>query len=457
MKKKNSINTKILKTLILLIITLFIIAAFVGIYGKNLNTFSNLIPDYNYTIDIAGVREFKLMVDDSEEEKKVYIDVEGNIAGEAKLDDEGNASEVEGYTLKNVKVKANKEEVLNSNSYEKTKNIIENRLNFLGVQDYKIRLDRQTGDMTVEMKQDENTDENYSLVATKGNFEVKDYQNGIILMDNSYIKSVTPITNSNVTGAYSIYLQVTFNEEGENKLKEISNKYNVSESDDGENIKYISMELDGTTLYTTYFNEEWTTNYIYIPISENVVGEENIRETHESASKISNLINSGKLPVNYVMKSDNFIKSDITNEKIDLIKYSVLGILIMFIIILLIIFKTKGLILGFVNIGFVAILSIVLRILSVEISISGIIALLSIIVINLIFIIKILINSKKGENSFRNIFKKYNLSICPVILISLVYTLANNINLISIGMILFWGIIVFEIYNILVTKIFVEK
>ena len=457
MNKKNLINTKILKTLILLIIILFIIAAFVGIYGKNLNTFSNLIPDYNYTIDIAGAREFKLVVDDSEEEKKVYVDTEGNVAGEAKLDEQGNASEVEGYTLKTIKVKANEEVALNSNNYEKTKNIIENRLNFLGVQDYKIRLDRQTGDMTIEMKQDKKTDETYSLVATKGKFEVKDYQNGIILMDNSYIKSVTPITNSNVTGAYSVYLQVTFNEDGENKLKEISNKYNVSESADGETIKYIAMELDGTTLYTTYFNEEWTTNYIYIPVSENVVGEENIKEVYASASKIANLINSGNLPVSYIMKSDNFVKSDITNEKIDLIKYIVLGILIIVSIVLLIIFKIKGLILGFVNIGFVAILSIVLRILAVEISISGIMALLSVIGINLIFIIKILINSKKEENSFWNIFKKYNLSICPVILISLIYTLANNINLISIGMTLFWGIIVFEIYNILVTKIFIEK
>ena len=42
-------------------------------------------------------------------------------------------------------------------------------------------------------------------------------------------------------------------------------------------------------------------------------------------------------------------------------------------------------------------------------------------------------------------------------LIALVYTLANNINLISIGMVLFWGIILFEVYNIIVTKNLIEK
>ena len=121
------------------------------------------------------------------------------------------------------------------------------------------------------------------------------------------------------------------------------------------------------------------------------------------------------------------------------------------------IFRLKGLSLGFSNIGFVALVTLILKYLKVEISISGIIALLSMLVINLIFVIKILINNKIGKDSFWEIFKKYNVSIFPVMLIALVYTLANNINLISIGMVLFWGIILFEIYNIIVTKTLIEK
>lgn len=458
MKKKSSINTKILKTLILLIITLIIIVSFVGVYGKRLNKLSNIVPDYNYNIDIKGAREFKLVVDNSEEEKKVYVD-EGNlIVGEAKPDEEGNVSEVEGYTIKTLNVKANEEEDLNSNNYKKSRNIIENRMSSLGIQDYKIRLDRQTGNMTIEMKQDKNTDQNYSLIATKGKFEVKDYQNGIILMDNSYIKAVTPITNSNVTGAYSVYLQVTFTEEGANKLKEISNKYNVEKLKNGEeNIKYISVELDGTVLYTTYFNEEWTTNYIYIPMSENIVDEENLKETYQAASKISNIINSGDLPITYTLQSDNFVKSKINNEQVKLFQYIIIGILILIMIVLSIIFKLHGFVLGFINIGFAALISLVLRYLKIEIALSGIVAILAVFIINLIFIIKILMNNKSNKETFWGIFKKYNLSIFPVMSIALVYTLANNINLISIGMVLFWGIILFEIYNILVTKILIEK
>ena len=45
-------------------------------------------------------------------------------------------------------------------------------------------IDNQTGNIKLEMKQDETTDMNYSLIATQGKFEVKDYQNGIVLIDN---------------------------------------------------------------------------------------------------------------------------------------------------------------------------------------------------------------------------------------------------------------------------------
>ena len=210
-------------------------------------------------------------------------------------------------------------------------------------------------------------------------------------------------------------------------------------------------------MYTTYFNEEWTANYIYIPVSENIVGEENLKEAYESASKISNIINSGNLPIAYTLQSDNFIKSEIINEQIELFKYIIIGILILNMIVLAFIFKLKGLILGFSNIGFVALVDLILKYLKVEISISGIIALLGILAINLIFIIKVLRNSKSEKTVFWEIFKKYNVSIFPVMLIALVYTLANNINLISIGMVLFWGIILFEVYNIIVTKNLIEK
>lgn len=456
MKKKDSINKNLLKILILSIVTLIIIVACLGVYGKKLNKLSNLLPDYNYTTDIKGAREFKLIVDTSEEEKKVYVDAENNVVGEAKTDDEGNASEVEGYTLKTLNIKLNEEDKLNSSNYKKTKNIIENRLNSLGIQDYKIRLDRQTGNMTLELKQDKDTDNNYTLAMTKGKLEVRDYQNGIILIDNSNIKSVTPITNSTVTGAYSVYLQVTFDEKGAEKLKKISNNYISTVLEDGEeNIKYISVELDGTALYTTYFNEEWTTNYIYIPLVENVVSEEELKEAYDSASKISNIINSGNLPIVYTLQSDNFVKSEITSEHIKLVEYICLGILIIFMIVVAIIFKLNGLLLGFINIGFVSILSIVLRFLKVDISISGIIAIFVMIAINTIFMIKILKNNKK--ELFWNIFKKYNFTILPVMLIAIIYTLTNNICVMSIGMILFWGIIVFEIYNIFVTKMFIEE
>lgn len=458
MKKKSSINIKILKISILLLITLFIIIAFLGVYTLRLNKLTNIIPNYNYGIDIEGSREFNLTVDTSEEEKEVYVDENNNIAGEVKEDSEGNKTQVDGYTIETLTVKANEDESLIKENYEETKSIIEKRIKDLGILDYKIRLDRQNGNIIIELEQNEDTDTNYSLITTLGKFEVKDYQNGIVLMDNKNVKSVNAVSNQSMTGNYSIYLQVEFDKDGTDKLKEISKKYVATTTEDGEeNINYITIELDGETLYTTYFNEEWTSKYIYIPVIDEISDQEQLNEAYESASKVANIINSGKLPIVYTLQSDNFIKSEITDTQINIFKYSIVAVLFLILIVLTIIYKTKGLMAGFANIGFVSVFSLILKYLNIEITISGIVSLFFVIVLNTIFSIIILKDNKKDNRSFLETFKKYNLSIFPVILLALIFTLTSNINTISMGMILFWGIIVFEIYNITILKILLEK
>ena len=459
MKRKNLINTKLLKISIILLISLIIIIGFIGIYGNKLNKLSNLLPEYNFTTDIVGAREFDLVVDDSEEEKKVYVDENNNIVGIAKEDEEGKVSEVDGYSIKALTVKANEVDVLNRENYEKTKKIIENRIKNLGIVDYKIRLDNQTGNMVLELKQDKNTDINYNLITTLGKFEIKDYQNGIVLMNNDDVVNTNVISNQSVTGKYNIYIQVNFDEEGTKKIKEISKKYVATNSENGEeNIDYIAVELDDSALYTTYFNEEWNVNYIYIPVAEEISDETELKEVYDYANKISNTINSGKLPIEYTLRIDNFVKSEITDLQIKIFKYSILGVLVIILIVLTILFRVKGFVIGFSNIGFASILLLVLRYLNVEIAISGVVSLIASIIINTIFSIMILINNKKDEKSFNDTFKKYNSLIFPIIILSLIYTiLTKNISIISFGMILFWGIIIFEIYNYLVVKILIEK
>ena len=261
MKNKRK-DTKILKLITWIIIILIIIVGFIGVYTKKLNKLTNIIPEYNFGMDIKGNREFNLVIDNSENEKKVYVDSKGNIAGEV-IDEE---KQVDGYTIENKKIKSNDEENLTLDNYERTKEIIEERIKNLKINEYNLKLNNQTGNIVIELPQNEETDNNYSMLISEGKFEILDNQTGIILMDNKDIVKVIPTMNQSSTNGYDVYLQVEFNEIGTEKIKNISNKYieYTEEGKEESTIDYIAVKLDGTTLYTTYFAEEWTSNYIYI-------------------------------------------------------------------------------------------------------------------------------------------------------------------------------------------------
>lgn len=447
MKKKTK-DTKFKKIIIWILVALLIIIGFFGIYTKKLNKLTNIIPDYTFGMDIKGNREFNLVVDNSEEEKKVYVDNSGNIAGEV-IDEQ---KQVEGYSIENRKIKANNEENLTADNYKKTKEIIEKRIKDLSITEYNLKLNNETGNIVIELPQNENTDNNYSMLLSQGKFEILDNQTGIILMDNSDIIKASPITNQSSSSLYEVYLQIEFNEQGIEKLKDISNKYieYTQEGQEESKIDYISFKLDGTNLYTTYFAEEWTSSYIHIPITTGVE-QANLENVYNSVKNIADIINSGKLPLQYSLESDEFIKSTITDNDIGIFKGIILVILILVAIVFTIKYRIKGLKLGIINLGFLALYSIVIRYLKIEINLPGIISIIAIIIINLSLYYSILKNNINNKD-FNKKIKEFNISIIPFMIIAIVFTLTKNINTLSIGMLTFWGIVTSELYNLLILK-----
>ena len=453
MKKKTK-DTKILKLITWIMIVLIIIVGFVGIYTKKLNKLTNIIPEYNFGMDIKGNREFNLIIDNKEEEKKVLIDSNGEVAGEV-INEE---KQPDGYTIETRKVKLNNDEDLTIENFEKTKKIIEKRIKKFKINEYNLKLNNQTGNIIIELPQNEETDNNYSMLITEGKFEVLDNQTGIVLMDNSEVVKAAATMNQSSTNGYDVYMQIQFNEEGVQKLKDISNKYieYTEEGNEESSIDYVAFKLDETTLYTTYFAEEWTSDVIYIPIANNITDSTQLKETFDSVEKLSDIINTGKLPVKYYLESDEFLKSSITKENIEIFKYGVLSVLIVVSIILAIRFKLRGFELGIINIGFVALYSIILRYLNIEINLPGIISILAIIIINLALYYFILKNNIEN-NEINKMFKEFNMIIIPFIIIAVVFTLTNNINTLTIGMLTFWGIAICELYNLVVLKIILKK
>ena len=215
---------KIRRIAILLIAILLSIVAFCGVYFKTSGIWSNKVHDFNYGMELSGMRELRFILDDSEEEKKVYIDSDGNIAGEVLNDDEeeennGEISLVpdddsnneeaeseektekvdedipEGYKKEKRTIKANEETEINEDNFEKAKKIIQKRLENY-TYEYNIRLDDQTGEIVVEVPDNSNVEEIETLITTVGKFELIDAQNGALLLNGSGIKNVSTSYNS---------------------------------------------------------------------------------------------------------------------------------------------------------------------------------------------------------------------------------------------------------------------
>ena len=51
-----------------------------------------------------------------------------------------------------------------------------------------------------------------------------------------------------------------------------------------------------------------------------------------------------------------------------------------------------------------------------------------------------------------NTYKEFFIKLIPIIIISIVFCFASWTNLSSFGMIMFWGLVLIAIYNVLITK-----
>lgn len=464
---------KVLKTVKRIAITLMIIAlsiiAFIGVYSKQNNVWSNQIPDFNFGIELDGLRELRYALDTSEEEKNVYVDAEGNIIGEVKEEEtesegisldtstEETTEETEeaeenkpNYATEVRTIKANEDSVKTIQNFEKAKKIIQKRLENEDVYEYNMRLDNLTGELIVEVPDDDKLSATHSAVTTKGKFEIIDDQTGIILMDRSDIKQVKAGMYQADTG-YQVCLEITFNKEGAEKLKNVSNEYREVVDDAGEStIYYIAVNLDGETLTKTYFGEELPNGVIQLPLGQVSTDSETINGTMQEVRRIADVINNEELPIAYALSSDNFIQSEITEKhmQIAFIVFAIATLVVS--VILMIKFKVKGLIAAILGIGYIAILNIIARYTGIYITINAAITFVCMIVLNYVFMKIFLSEDAKNEEikeSFVATLKKYYLAIIPVCIIAVVFTFTSNVIISSIGMILFWGLLVQAIYN----------
>ena len=462
-------NKLILATKILAIVIVCLIA-FVGIYVQKLNSMQNVVKDFTYGKDLKGYRQITLVV----------------------CEDEGENSE-ENLTIEN---------------YEKSKDIIIKRIKELGVEDYNISLDKNTGMIYLQIPENDETDRVVSNIAQSGAVEITDSEDeDNILISSSELKKARVLYTTTNSGTVVI-LQLQLNKEGTEKLKNLSeNEYKTISEDetesDAENTdngteaeeedaetsdeneeeeksneeeeanndeketddeaeeeetaqKKIALYISGNQVTTTSFDEPIEDGKIDLSMSYASTDTAEITETAKSGNIIATIINNGPLPVEYDVEMNQYVSTDISNEFLR--NAIIVGCVIVVIALVYMIIKNKANgILGAISyIGFIAIYMLVLRYFNVVITLESIVGIAIVAIINYIINIKLLEYKEENKNQYNKKYLQILLDILPAYAISIILCFTKTIILSSFGMTMFWGISLIALYNILVTKYIVE-
>lgn len=461
-----------MKKIKILTITLAIVAitmiAFWGVYTQVQNRMENQVKDYAYAMDLEGSRNIRLIVDNGN--KTIIKDAEGN-----EVEDSENLtdSEIAEKGYQKEEIANNSEEVRNVENYRASQKVIEKRLKKLGVTNYIIKLDEQTGDIVIELPENDETDQIISNISTIGKFEIVDHDTNEVLMGNNDIKEAKVMYSSGsstgTTSGTTVYLSIEFNKEGSKKLEEISNQYvksNDLESEENKTTeesateetnsedsnttteKQIAMKIDDEEIMTTSFDQPIRTGKLQLSIGSATTDQKTLQNSIQQATSMATVLTTGNIPVKYELNENQYILTDIAENQVQMAIYIVLAIVIIGLIVLVIRYKTLGL-LGVISyIGFVSLFMIIVRYANVMIAMEGIFGMMVAAVLNYLLVSKLLAKVEDRKTAYKEFFVK----IIPIIILVITFCFIRWTPISSFGMTMFWGIVLMAIYNSIITN-----
>ena len=449
--KKAKQNNKTLKLLgkisVVVIILLLSLISFAGIYVKDKNAMKNVIPEYKLGTDLYGARNILVKVDDSTTTKK--YDSNGNLVENSSEKDENNENITE------VEEKVNPDELRTAENYETVKNIIEARLKYMNVEDYLLRFDESTGNISLEVPENSSTDYIAQYTITKGEFKIVDNDTSEVLLSNADLKEAK-VQYSTSTSGTTVYLTIEFNKDAVEKLKNISNTYISSTDAEGKTTtKKVKMTLDDSTIISTYFQEEISDGLIQLSMGTSTSASE-IQTNIQSASNMAVLLNTDPMPLTYTMETNRFVYSDITAEILNILVIALCVLAAIMAIVMIIKFKANGLMGVIANVGFLAIVLLAIRYGNVVVSLAGIFAIAIAYVIEYVIIMLILNEYNKNyekevlAKNIKHLMGRIVVCLIPLVVMAITFALISWEEIASIGMILFWSLIIMLIYNVLV-------
>lgn len=174
---------------------------------------------------------------------------------------------------------------------------------------------------------------------------------------------------------------------------------------------------------------------------------------------IAGLIDSGKMPIKYSLSGNNNLSTEVNIGMLKICIYALMAIALLGLVYLFIKYKINGILLSISYIGYIALLLIVLRYTNVIISIASICSFIVLLAINYMFIQYILSGLNKDitkKELIKQAYLRYIYILFPILLIGIIFTFMKWIPISSIGMVLFWGLIVMFIYNYIIVNALLE-
>ena len=456
---------KVKITTIILAIILISLVAFGGVYIKTQNRMEDKVKEYSFVRELDGERVIELKVSDG---------TSSNTSEEST--EQQSTTKPEDLTVEN---------------YEIVKNTVEKRLKSLGAEDYTISLNKEDGTIRVELPENDKTDDYAYYLVASGKVQLKEKDTENELLSDDMVKKAQYTYKTNSDGAYQVYLELILTKEGQAKIEEVKNTYAVladevkeieaassssDESTDNTDNENTTSETETTTententdtkqeetkkiaklsvAGTEYDIEKIEKNKITVKIGSETSNNTTVNNNMAKAAEISMLVDSGKYPIEYKAQNNRFVYSDISKEQLLYFTLIIAVILLVIFVVFTIKYKTKGLFASISCIGFIALLSLLLRYTNVSISIEGIGAIILVILINLKLNQMILSKIKKMDlvnEATLSTYKDLFLKLVPIMIITLVFCFSGWSNLSSFGMIMFWGFILIAVYNACITK-----
>jgi len=434
-------NKLVLATKILAIIIICLIG-FVGIYLPWEKPFemNNLIKDYKLSKDLKGYREISFEVSSDEENK----------------------------------------DTLTEENFVKSKTIIEKRLNALGIQDYNLSLDKSNGTIYLQIPEDDLTDRVVSNVSETGSIELKDSKDEKeVFLTNDNLKKVEYGYGRDNNG-YVVSLKIEFNKEGTEILKNLSeNDYKTlpedeekdedsseeksedkkdseTEESEKEEQKEVTLYLSGNATTTTSFDEVITDGTLGLTVGRALQDQNAVNDAFNSAKTISILLNNGPLPIEYEVKQNQYVSTDINANSVKTVVIVFAIIVAILLIYMVTKYKQRGLLSIISFLGFVAILLLAMRVFNVTIALTGIVGIMLVILLNYVVSLKLLSVDNSDNKAYYKQYTDIVMKLIPLFVISMIFVYMPITLLSSIGMVMFWGIVIILAYNPAITKHIVD-